>query len=141
MTDSRQTPEFIAPSPVSSSETQSPPLGGMTFGPARALSTEEVEDVVARFGWSAKKAYEAGADGVQLHCAHGYLLSQFVSPKINKRTDKYGGSLENRTRILFEILKAIQKEVTDPKFILSIKINSQDVSFSLSRSRASIVWS
>jgi len=64
---------------------------------------------------------------VQLHCAHGYLLSQFVSPRINKRTDKYGGSLENRTRILFEIIEGIKKEVTDPKFLLSIKINSQDV--------------
>jgi len=122
----RQTPEFVAPSPVSASETQSPPLGGMTFGKARALETEEVEDVVKRFVWSAKQFHTAGADGVQLHCAHGYLLSQSVSPKINKRTDKYGGSLENRTRILFEILEGIKKEVQDDKFLLSIKINSQD---------------
>ena len=57
---------------------------------------------------------------------HGYLLSQFVSPAVNKRTDRYGGSLENRTRILFEIISAIQKEITDPKFLLTIKINSQD---------------
>ena len=76
----------------------------------------------------------------ELHCAillqhcllillpvqHGYLLSQFVSPKINKRTDKYGGTLENRTRILFEIIEGIKKEVPDEKFLLSIKINSQD---------------
>jgi 2,4-dienoyl-CoA reductase-like NADH-dependent reductase (Old Yellow Enzyme family) len=75
-------------------------------------------------------------NSVQLHCAHGYLLSQFVSPRINKRTDKYGGSLENRTRILFEIIEGIKKEVTDPKFILSIKINSQDVSIASSSSRA-----
>lgn len=122
----RQTAEFIASEPVSSSEGECKPLGGMTFGRARALTTEEVEDVVARFAWSAKKCYEAGADGIQLHCAHGYLLSQFVSPAVNKRTDRYGGSLENRTRILFEIISAIQKEVTDPKFLLTIKINSQD---------------
>jgi len=125
----RQTPEFITATPVSSSESQCPPLGGpdgVTFGRARALTTEEIEDVVDRFAWAAKKMYEAGADGVQMHCAHGYLLSQFVSPKINKRTDKYGGSLENRTRILFDILAAIKAAVPDPKFLLSIKINSQD---------------
>ncbi|KAK9894772.1 FMN-linked oxidoreductase [Cystobasidium minutum MCA 4210] len=122
----RQTPEFVAPTPVSSSASQSPPLGGMTFGKARALETEEVEDVVRRFVWASKKFYEAGADGIQLHCAHGYLLSQFVSPRVNQRTDKYGGSLENRTRILFEIIEGVKKEVSDPKFLLSIKINSQD---------------
>lgn len=71
----RQTPEFVAPSPVSSSETQSPPLGGMTFGKARALETEEVEDVVARFVWAAKQFHSAGADGVQLHCG-----MHFASP-------------------------------------------------------------
>lgn len=60
---SRQTTESIASVPVSASETQSPPLGGMTFGKARALSTEEVEDVVARFVWAAKHFYSAGADG------------------------------------------------------------------------------
>lgn len=68
------------------------------------------------------------ARSVQLHSAHGYLLSQFISPRINHRTDKYGGSLENRTRILFEIYDGIKKEVNDPNFLLSIKINSQDVS-------------
>lgn len=98
----------------------------MKFGPARALKLEEVEDVVRRFVWAARKSYEAGADGIQLHCAHGYLLSQFVSPKVNKRTDKYGGNLENRTRILFEIIEGIKKQVLDSKFLLSIKINSQD---------------
>lgn len=60
---SRQTTESIAPVPVSASETQSPPLGGMTFGKARALSTAEVEDVVARFVWAAKQFHSAGADG------------------------------------------------------------------------------
>jgi len=64
--NSRQTAEFIAPTPVSSSESQSPPLGGMTFGKARALATEEVEDVVRRFVWASKQFYAAGADGYAL---------------------------------------------------------------------------
>lgn len=67
------------------------------------------------------------AHRIQLHSSHGYLLSQFVSPRINHRSDKYGGNLENRTRILFEIYEGIKKEVNDPTFLLSIKINSQDV--------------
>lgn len=62
----RQTPDFIAPTPVSASETQSPSLGGMTFGHARALTIEEIEDIVRRFAWAAKKSQEAGADGVQV---------------------------------------------------------------------------
>lgn len=66
--------------------------------------------------------------GVQLHAAHGYLLSQFLSPRVNKRTDKYGGSLENRSRIIFEIIDAIRARVPDLKFCLSIKINSADFS-------------
>lgn len=117
----------------------------MKFNKARALTLEEVEDVVQRFVWAAKQFHAAGADGyvnhvlsrlllmfckisIQIHAAHGYLVSQFVSPRINHRTDKYGGSLENRTRILFEIYEGIKKEINDPNFLLSIKINSQDVS-------------
>lgn len=123
----RQTPEFIAPIPLSSSDgPPCPPMGGLSFGRPVGMTVEEIEDVVDRFAWTAKQLHSAGADGIQLHCAHGYLLSQFVSPKINKRNDKYGGNLENRTRILFEILAAIKERVKDDKFLLSIKINSQD---------------
>ena len=57
---------------------------------------------------------------------HGYLLSQFLSPRVNHRTDRYGGSFENRSRLLFEIVAAVRARVPDEKFILSIKINSAD---------------
>lgn len=122
----RQTPSDINPNPVSASEVQSPDCFGMTFGKPRALSVEEIHDVVERFAYGAEVLYKAGADGAQLHAAHGYLLSQFLSPRVNKRTDQYGGSFENRSRIVFEIINAVKKKVTDPKFILSIKYNSHD---------------
>ncbi|WAQ88142.1 hypothetical protein PtA15_9A267 [Puccinia triticina] len=122
----RQTPFQVNPNPVSASETQSPPSFGMNFGKARALSVDEIQDVVDRFAYGAEVLYKAGADGAQLHGAHGYLLSQFLSPRVNKRTDQYGGSFENRSRIVFEIIDAVKKRVTDPKFILSIKYNSHD---------------
>ncbi|KAH9472225.1 hypothetical protein Pst134EA_002849 [Puccinia striiformis f. sp. tritici] len=122
----RQTPIDINPNPVSASETQTPACFGMTFGNARALSLDEIHDVIDRFAYGAEVLYKAGADGAQLHGAHGYLLSQFLSPRVNKRTDQYGGTFENRSRIVFEIIDAIKKRITDPKFILSIKINSHD---------------
>ncbi|OAV99977.1 hypothetical protein PTTG_01421 [Puccinia triticina 1-1 BBBD Race 1] len=122
----RQTPFQVNPNPVSASETQSPPSFGMNFGKARALSVDEIQDVVDRFAYGAEVLYKAGADGAQLHGAHGYLLSQFLSPRVNKRTDQYGGSFENRSRIVFEIIDAVKKRVPDPKFILSIKYNSHD---------------
>lgn len=122
----RQTSIDINPKPVSASETQSPPTFGMTFAKARELTTDEIRDLVDRWTYGAEVLYKAGADGAQLHCAHGYLLSQFLSPRVNKRTDEYGGSLQNRSRIIFEIISGIKKKVTDPKFILSIKYNSHD---------------
>lgn len=79
-----------------------------------------------RFAFAAKVLYDAGADGINLHAAHGYLLSQFLSPRVNLRTDKYGGPIENRSRIIFEIMAAVRKLVPDERFMLSIKINSAD---------------
>ncbi|WAQ88145.1 hypothetical protein PtA15_9A270 [Puccinia triticina] len=122
----RQTPFHVNPNPVSASETQSPPFFGTNFAKARSLSVDEIQDVVDRFAYGAEVLYKAGADGAQLHGAHGYLLSQFLSPRVNKRTDQYGGPFENRSRIVFEIIDAVKKRVTDPKFILSIKYNSHD---------------
>ncbi|KAM0750961.1 FMN-linked oxidoreductase [Meredithblackwellia eburnea MCA 4105] len=122
----RQTYNGIAPEPVSSSDVQSAPLGGMTFNKPRPMTIDEIEDLIDRFAFAAKVLYDAGADGIQLHSAHGYLLSQFLSPRVNKRTDRYGGSYKNRSRLLFEIIAAIRSRVPDKKFILSIKINSAD---------------
>ncbi|RAL11218.1 NADH:flavin oxidoreductase/NADH oxidase [Aspergillus homomorphus CBS 101889] len=74
----------------------------------RALSTEEVEEVVKAFAASAEVAIRAGVDVLEIHAAHGYLLHQFLSPVTNKRTDKYGGSFENRTRLVREVAAAIR---------------------------------
>ena len=84
---------------------------------------QEIEDVIEGFAHAAEYLEKAGYDGIQLHCAHGYLLAQFISQTTNKRTDKYGGSLANRARVLIDIANAIRKR-TNPDFILSIKLNS-----------------
>lgn len=75
---------------------------------ARALSTDEVEQVAADFVAAARRVQHAGFDGVELHGAHGYLLCQFLSPEINRRTDRYGGSLENRSRLLFDVVQGVR---------------------------------
>ena len=128
----RQTPENIQPHPVSASDVQlaKNPVG--SFGKPIALTIEGIKDIVEKFAHGAEYLYQAGFDGAELHGAHGYLLSQFLSPTTNLRDDKYGGSLENRSRIIFEIADAIRAKV--PKsFSLSIKLNSvefQDKGFS-----------
>ncbi len=95
------------------------------FPKCRELTTSEISQVVEAFGKAAGRAKRAGFDGVQLHAAHGYLLSQFLSPFFNRRTDNYGGSIENRTRIIVETLLAIRNEVGDD-FPVLVKINSED---------------
>ncbi|KAI5476872.1 NADH oxidase [Pseudohyphozyma bogoriensis] len=123
----RQTNDKITLHPVSSGDIQMPPAFGMTFAKPRPMTVEEIKVLVERFGHAAEVVYKAGGDGVQLHAAHGYLLSQFLSANINNRTDSYGGPLENRSKILFEIIDAIKAKVPET-FILSIKINSADFS-------------
>lgn len=86
--------------------------GGAFWAP-RELSTAEVEDVVKAFAQSAELAVKAGIDTIEIHGAHGYLLSQFLSPVTNKRTDKYGGSFENRTRLLREMTAAIRAVIPE----------------------------
>lgn len=96
---------------------------GMEFGQPRAATQEDIDNISDAFAHAAEYLEKAGFDGIQLHGAHGYLIAQFLSPTTNRRTDKYGGSLENRTRIVTEIAAKIQKRVS-PSFILGIKINS-----------------
>jgi 2,4-dienoyl-CoA reductase-like NADH-dependent reductase (Old Yellow Enzyme family) len=91
----------------------------------KELSEEDIKGLVAAFGQAARRAQQAGFDGVEIHGAHGYLLSQFLSPAYNKRTDKYGGTIENRARAALETLSAIRKE-TGPDYPVLIKMNSED---------------
>ncbi len=87
-------------------------LTGMQDIPApRALSTEEVRQTVADFRHAARRAIEAGADGVEIHGANAYLIQQFFAPSANTRTDEYGGSLANRARFAIEVAKAIAEEI------------------------------
>ncbi|MFW1836849.1 NADH oxidase, partial [Acinetobacter baumannii] len=89
----------------------------------RALKHEEILDIIQRFANAARICEKAGIEGVQLHGAHGYLISQFLSTLTNKRTDQWGGSIENRTRFLLEVSKAV-REATSDNFIISVKLNS-----------------
>jgi len=120
----RQVTTDINSDPVSASDVQlKGSIMGMTFSKPHAASTEEIQKIINGFAHAAEFLHKAGYDGIELHGAHGYLLSQFLSQTTNKRTDKYGGSLENRSRLIMEIADEVQKRV--PKsFILSIKINS-----------------
>ncbi|PQE19278.1 hypothetical protein CJF31_00009361 [Rutstroemia sp. NJR-2017a BVV2] len=128
----RQCEEKIQPNPISASDIQLEAKIGMKFAKPRAATQEDINQVIEGFAHSAEFLEKAGYDGIQLHGAHGYLLAQFLSPTTNKRTDKYGGSLENRFRIILEIAEEIRKRVS-ASFIIGIKINSvefQDKGFS-----------
>ncbi len=95
------------------------------FAQPKAMSETEILNVVERFANTAALAEQAGFTGVQIHAAHGYLLSQFLSPLVNQREDQWGGSLENRARIVFEVVTAVRARVSN-EFCVSIKINSAD---------------
>jgi len=95
------------------------------FGTPRALTEAEIQDIIQRFARSAAIVKKAGFTGVQIHGAHGYLVSQFLSGHHNQRRDQWGGSLENRMRFPLEIYRAIRREV-GPEFPISIKLNSAD---------------
>ena len=91
----------------------------------RAMTEEDIQDVIQRFATSARLAEKAGFTGVQIHGAHGYLISQFLSPLSNHRTDRWGGSLENRARLLLEVIHAVRASVS-PSFCVAVKLNSAD---------------
>lgn len=121
----KQAPKTVSKQTVAPSAV---PLGNglnKLFSTPRALTTSEVEELVQKFVTSAKVAKEAGFSGVQIHASHGYLISQFLSPHDNRRTDKYGGSLENRMRFLKEIYLGMREEL-GKDFTIGIKINSTD---------------
>jgi 2,4-dienoyl-CoA reductase-like NADH-dependent reductase (Old Yellow Enzyme family) len=90
-----------------------------------AMTEAQIEETIGRFATTAALAERAGFDGVEVHAAHGYLLSQFLSPLVNKRDDQWGGSLENRARLLLHVVRAVRASVC-PSFAVAVKLNSAD---------------
>lgn len=101
----------VAPSPIAPNSGMFTPTGLQDIPAPRPLTTEEVRQTVADFRLAARRAIEAGADGVEIHGANAYLIQQFLAPSSNTRTDEYGGSIENRARFAIEVAKAIADEV------------------------------
>lgn len=111
-----------------------PPSIGTPKGPseldfpglqASALSIDEIRALPGQFASTAHRAESLGFNGVQIHAAHGFLLSQFLSPLFNRRTDAYGGDIKNRMRILIEVIEAVRSAVA-PSFVVALKLNSSD---------------
>ena len=98
---------------------------GLTQNPLKVITTQDIAYIINSYAQAAKRAKSAGFDGIEIHSAHGYFLSQFLSPAFNHRTDSYGGSILNRTRIHCEILQAVRKTVGSD-FPVSIKMNCAD---------------
>lgn len=120
----RQTMKMINPHPKAPSPIKLGLPGGQ-FGEPIALEKDEIVEIVRRFAQCAAAVKAAGFTGVQVHAAHGYLLSQFLSPRSNKRSDEYGGSLANRARVLMDTVAAVRKAV-GADFPVSVKLNSAD---------------
>ena len=108
----------VAPSPVPARKPE-------FFCTPRALSPTEIDQIIEQFAYTAAAAKKAGFDGVQVHASYGYLLSSFLSPRTNQRTDRWGGNLENRARLLRTVVQAI-RESTGRDFALSVRINVSD---------------
>lgn len=100
-------------------------LPGGQFGEPQALTVDEIEALVQRFARAAKSVIEAGFTGVQIHAAHGYLISQFLSPRSNQRDDAYGGDLKNRAKFLLDIVAAVRAAV-GLSIPVAVKLNSAD---------------
>lgn len=96
------------------------------FGTVREMGRDEISCLVAAFGKSARHLRQAGYDGIEVHCSHGVLIEQFLSPFWNKRTDEYGGSLENRMRLLVEALEAVRREGGD-QMAYGIRLNCDEM--------------
>lgn len=120
----RQTMAPVNPHPKAPSAAKLGLPGGQ-FGQPVALTEAEIEDLIARFAQAAVICGEGGFDGVQIHAAHGYLISQFLSPRANQRGDQWGGSLENRARFLLEVVRAT-REAVPAGFAVTVKLNSAD---------------
>ncbi len=98
---------------------------GFAKGPRQEMTAGDIQGVVKAYGAAAKRAQTAGFDGVQIHSAHGYLLSQFLSPAFNQRQDEYGGGIDNRARALVEVLREV-RQVVGKDYPVLVKMNCQD---------------
>ena len=119
----RQCPRLVALTPLAPSAVQLDLIGN--FGRPRAALEADIVDIVGRFARTAGVLKEAGFDGVEIHAAHGYLLSQFLSPRTNRRDDAWGGALANRARLLLKVVEAVRATV-GPKYPVAVKLNSAD---------------
>jgi len=119
----RQSPWYVTRRPLAPSAVRLNLLGN--YARPRAVTEAEIHDFIRRFAAAAAIAREVGFSGVQVHGAHGYLLSSFLSPVTNLRTDDWGGSLENRARFLLEVVRAVRASV-GRDFPVSVKLNSDD---------------
>ena len=137
----RQVPRFLNDRAVAPSAVPMKPQMRSYFPPPEALTGDEINEIIARFATAASIAERAGFDGVQVHGAHGYLVSQFLSPLTNQRDDDWGGTPQKRQRFALEVCRAIRAATTD-RFGLGIKINSADFQrggFSTDESRDAII--
>ncbi|WP_180046512.1 MULTISPECIES: NADH:flavin oxidoreductase/NADH oxidase family protein [unclassified Acinetobacter] len=121
----RQCPKGLNKETVAPSAVPFSPALATTFGTPRELREDEILNIIQRFARAAQICEQAGFEGVQLHGAHGYLISQFLSPLTNRRQDRWGGSIDNRMRFLLEIYQAVRAATSD-NFIISVKLNSAD---------------
>ena len=119
----RQTPRYVTGRPVAPSAVQLDLLGN--YARPRALTEDEILGLIGRFAHAAQVVRDCGFSGVQVHGAHGYLISSFLSPVTNQRTDAWGGPLVNRARFLLETLRAVRRAVGDD-FPVALKLNSDD---------------
>lgn len=119
----RQCPIVVTTRPLAPSAEKLRILG--LFGNPREMTQADIEDAIARYATTASVAKEAGFDGVQIHSAHGYLISQFLSPITNRRTDEWGGALENRARFLRRVYAAV-RDAVGTGFPVAVKLNSAD---------------
>lgn len=113
-------PKLIGQTPLAPSNAE-----GISKTPRKEMSLEDIQNVISAFEAAAKRAKAAGFDGIQIHCAHGYLLSQFLSPAFNQRQDEYGGDIRNRAEIVLQVLQHIRQAVGKDCPVL-IKMNCQD---------------
>jgi 2,4-dienoyl-CoA reductase-like NADH-dependent reductase (Old Yellow Enzyme family) len=112
------------------------------FAAPREMTEADIAEVIARFADTARAAEQSGFTGVQIHAAHGYLISQFLSPLANRRSDRWGGSLANRARLLLEVVSAVRARVS-PGFCVAVKLNSADFQrggFSEVDARQVLLW-